>query len=160
MLTFISRSTYYWADRFARDWARAHPDRIDFTGLEMGNVYNTNDSLDVVDKIFIFGEPIDFPRVFLWHVAYILIGTWAEMRKTTDGALRTSLTPQAHAVEQKITNEETEPSSFLANASDEEQASKKPQYDTILTQQIDNADRVFVCCRKVTSPNYHGFRSA
>ncbi|KAL1792765.1 hypothetical protein ACET3X_009272 [Alternaria dauci] len=114
MLTFISRSTYYWADRFARDWARAHPDRVDFTGLEMGNVYNTNDPLDIVDKIFIFGEPVDFPRVFLWHVAYILVGTWAEMKKTTDGALRTSLTPQAHAEEQKIANGETEPSSFLA----------------------------------------------
>ncbi|OWY45005.1 hypothetical protein AALT_g3870 [Alternaria alternata] len=118
MLTFISRSTYYWADRFARDWARAHPDRVDFTGLEMGNVYNTNDSLDIIDKIFIFGEPIDFPRVFLWHVAYILVGTWIEMNKATDATLRTSLIPQAHAGEQKIASGETKPSSVLPNMSD------------------------------------------
>ncbi|KAB2103305.1 hypothetical protein AG0111_0g8361 [Alternaria gaisen] len=118
VLTFISRSTYYWVDRFARDWARAHPDRVDFTGLEMGNVYNTNDSLDIIDKIFIFGEPIDFPRVFLWHVAYILVGTWIEMNKAMDATLRTSLIPQAHAGEQKIASGETKPSSVLPNMSD------------------------------------------
>ena len=125
MLTFISRSSYYWADRFARDWARAHPDRVDFTGLEMGNVYNTNDSLDIIDKIFIFGEPIDFPRVFLWHVAYILVGTWIEMNKATDATLRTSLIPQAHAGEQKIASGETKPSSVLPNMSDRKKTSKK-----------------------------------
>ncbi|KAG9185265.1 hypothetical protein G6011_07809 [Alternaria panax] len=126
MLTFISRSTYYWADRFARDWARAHPDRVDFTGLDMGSVYDINDSLEVIDKIFIFGEPIDFPRVFLWHVAYILVGTWIETNKTIDATLRMSLMPQTHAGCQNTTSTEAAPSSTLVDVSDKKKTKSSP----------------------------------
>ena len=78
MLTFISRNTCHIATRFAEDWARTHPDRVDLTGTKIGNPYDLNDPLATIDQIFIFGEPTSFPRVFLWHVAHILrtIGTW------------------------------------------------------------------------------------
>jgi hypothetical protein len=91
----------------------------------MGNVYDINDPLEIIDQIFIFGEPIDFPRVFLWHVAHILIATWIETNKATDATVRMSLTPQARAGSQKTANGQAGPSSTPTNASDEKNSSKK-----------------------------------
>jgi hypothetical protein len=125
MLIFISRSTYYAADRFAKDWARAHPDRVNFTGLQMGNVYDINDPLAIIDQIFVFGEPLGFPRVFLWHVAHILVTTWIEMNKATNATLRESLTPQARTWGQQTTNEVAEPSSIPVGTTKDKNRSKK-----------------------------------
>jgi hypothetical protein len=77
ILNYISRSSYWTAKQFADDWAKAHPGRVDFGGaLPLGSVYDLNDPLPVVDQIFIFNELVDFPRPFLWHVAFLLISTW------------------------------------------------------------------------------------
>lgn len=80
MLTFIARDTWYAADRFAKDWARAHFQQVDFTGVHIGNVYDLNDPLAALDQIFVFGELTSFPRPFLWHVAFILITDWSNAR--------------------------------------------------------------------------------
>lgn len=87
MLTFIARDTLYAADRFAKDWARAHPERLDFTGINIGNVYDLNDPLTALDHIFVFGELTAFPRAFLWHVAFILIASWNDSNLANDAAL-------------------------------------------------------------------------
>jgi hypothetical protein len=77
MLKFISGASYYAAKKFAEDWAKAHPDRVNFGGdLRMGNIYEINDPVPIVDHIFIFDELVSFPRPFLWHVAHMLISTW------------------------------------------------------------------------------------
>jgi hypothetical protein len=81
MLKYISGATHWAAKEFANDWAKAHPNRLDFSGAPpMGNVYDINDPLAIVDQIFIFNEPVSFPRPFLWHVAFIVISTWCAMR--------------------------------------------------------------------------------
>ncbi|KAJ5030764.1 hypothetical protein J3E71DRAFT_359067 [Bipolaris maydis] len=87
MLTFIARDTLYAADRFAKDWAREHPDRLDFTGINIGNVYDLNDPLTALDQIFVFGEINSFPRAFLWHVAFILIASWNDSSLANNAAL-------------------------------------------------------------------------
>ncbi|KAF1836005.1 hypothetical protein BDW02DRAFT_596806 [Decorospora gaudefroyi] len=101
MLTFISRSTYYAAKQFADDWSLAHPDRLDFTGLQMGNVYDLNDPLAIVDQIFTFGEPISFPRPFLWHVAYMLIATMMEKKFADKGESGANDVQQPSVVEKQ-----------------------------------------------------------
>ncbi|KAJ6200988.1 hypothetical protein J3E72DRAFT_372172 [Bipolaris maydis] len=87
MLTFIARDTLYAADRFAKDWAREHPDRLNFTGINIGNVYDLNDPLTALDQIFVFGEINSFPRAFLWHVAFILIASWNDSSLANNAAL-------------------------------------------------------------------------
>ncbi|EUC38976.1 hypothetical protein COCCADRAFT_81532 [Bipolaris zeicola 26-R-13] len=87
MLTFIARDTLYAADKFAKDWAREHPDRFDFTGINIGNVYDFNDPLTALDQIFVFGELTSFPRAFLWHVAFILIASWNDSNLANNAAL-------------------------------------------------------------------------
>jgi len=83
MLVFISQNTCRIASQVAEKWVREHPDRADFTGLHMGNVYDVNDPLTIVDQIFIFGEQLSYPRVFLWHVAHMMIVTWIEDSRAT-----------------------------------------------------------------------------
>lgn len=80
MLDFIARDTWHAADRFAKDWARAHFQQVNFIGIHIGNVYDLNDPLSALDQIFVFGELTSFPRPFLWHVAFILITDWSNAR--------------------------------------------------------------------------------
>ena len=87
MLTFISNDTFYAVDRFAKDWAQAHYERVDFTGINIGDVYNVEDALAALDQIFVFGELTSFPRVFLWHVAFILITDWSAVNPANTPAL-------------------------------------------------------------------------
>jgi hypothetical protein len=83
MLKYISGASRWAAKKFAEDWAKAHPDRVNFGGdLRLGDVYDVNDPLPIVDHIFIFKELLSFPRPFLWHVAFILVSSWYALNST------------------------------------------------------------------------------
>lgn len=75
MLDFISRDTYFAANKFAEDFARAYPERMGLVGSNMPELYDSNDLFAIVDRIFIEGEKTDFPRLFLWHVAHMMRAT-------------------------------------------------------------------------------------
>ncbi|KAL6153382.1 hypothetical protein ACJBU6_08533 [Exserohilum turcicum] len=124
MLKFIMRDTWYAADKFAKDWARIHPERFDFTGINIGNVYDLNDPLTAIDQIFTFGETASFPRVFLWHVAFILISNWNDFNQKNNAALEVRKTRQLSVVTEQDTNEAAE-SLARAPASDVKKAGKK-----------------------------------
>lgn len=81
MLTFIERDTYYAAKQFAEDWLRAHPDRLNRIEDDIMSAYDPSKPLSIVDKIFLYSEPIDFPRTFLYHVAQLMRITMAEVRQ-------------------------------------------------------------------------------
>jgi hypothetical protein len=105
MLTFISRDTLYAADRFAKDWAREHPEHVDFTGINIGNVYDCKDPLTALDKIFVFGELTSFPRVFLWHVAFILIASWNDSKMVNNTVSDAGQQKQHSVIAQRDGNE-------------------------------------------------------
>ena len=101
ILTFIERDTYYAAKQFADDWARAHPDRLAFVA---GNAMATSDPqrpLDCVDKIFVHGETMSFPRTFLWHVAHMIRTTLTKVSQVKNGSIRSNVLKQPLHVEQQ-----------------------------------------------------------
>ena len=108
MLLFISHDTWYNADRFAKDWAQAQPDRVNVTGVQLGNVYDLNDPLTTVDDIFVFDELVDFPRVFLWHVAFILVATWSDPSRTNNAAFGVGQTQNSAPMKQQHRNSPVE----------------------------------------------------
>ncbi|KNG44967.1 hypothetical protein TW65_08208 [Stemphylium lycopersici] len=108
MLLFISRDTWYSANKFAKDWAQAHPDQFNFTGIQLGNVYDLNDPLTAVDKIFVFDELVDFPRVFLWHVAFIMIATWSDPSRTNNAAFGVGQAQNSATMRQQHRNSSVE----------------------------------------------------
>ncbi|KAI0584888.1 RRM-1 multi-domain protein [Pyrenophora tritici-repentis] len=113
MLAFISQETYRVALQYAHTWVHEHSDRVEFTDLRMGSVYNVNDPLDIIDQIFIFGEPNQYPRVFLWHVAHIMIVDWIESCKAratpvATGQMQPSSTMGSHHVREGIRISSTE----------------------------------------------------
>jgi hypothetical protein len=87
MLTFISRDTYYAAQQFAKDWMRKYPDRLQLVGSDMAELYNPKDHFAIVEKIFTKGEPISFPRTFLWHVAHMMRHMLKAMSNANQAAL-------------------------------------------------------------------------
>ena len=101
VLTFISWDTYYAAKQFAEDWIRAHPDRLDFVAVGDMGVYDPSNHFALVDKIFTYGETIDFPRTFLWHVAHMMRTTLLEARSATKATAEASHVQQAPRMEQQ-----------------------------------------------------------
>ncbi|CAO2651140.1 Nn.00g094370.m01.CDS01 [Neocucurbitaria sp. VM-36] len=101
MLIFISRDTYYAAKQFSEDWARAHPDRLAFIGGEMMSVFDPVDPFAIVDKVFTYGEPEDFPRTFLWHVAHMMRTTMAEISAANNAAMEANHAQQPVLVNQQ-----------------------------------------------------------
>ncbi|KAJ4369063.1 hypothetical protein N0V83_006146 [Neocucurbitaria cava] len=74
VLNFISWSTLFHAKKFAEDFARAYPDRLEFVAgdMELWGPHNRADPFDIVDKVYTDGERGAFPRTFLWHVIWIM----------------------------------------------------------------------------------------
>ncbi|KAE8846126.1 hypothetical protein HRS9139_00693 [Pyrenophora teres f. teres] len=125
ILAFISQETCDIAHLFAYNWVHAHPDRVDFTGLRMGNVYNADDPLEIIDQIFIFGEPNLYSRVFLWHVAHIMIVDWIESSKARVTPVATEQMQSSSTMESHHLREGTRLSSTEVSPSDGKNRTKK-----------------------------------
>ncbi|OAL50025.1 hypothetical protein IQ07DRAFT_44781 [Pyrenochaeta sp. DS3sAY3a] len=75
VMKFIERDTWFAGRKFAEDWMLAHPDDVEFvvqTKIDQIN-QNTEHPLRIVETIFIYGEPLDFPRTFLYHVVNLIV---------------------------------------------------------------------------------------
>lgn len=70
VLKFIERDNYIRARDYAHQWSKTYPERLDVVGADMSVLYDPNDHLSIVDKIFVNGEMDLYPRIFLWHVAH------------------------------------------------------------------------------------------
>ena len=84
VLTFITRDNVYRAQTYAHEWSQKNRYRLDFIAGEVPRMYNSNDPLSIIDRIFIDGETQSYPREFLWHVANIM----------RTGMVNTALKPQ------------------------------------------------------------------
>ncbi|KAJ4325019.1 hypothetical protein N0V94_000903 [Neodidymelliopsis sp. IMI 364377] len=80
VLKFIERDNYVCAKTYAQNWSKLHPERLGIVGGDLTGVYDKNDSLSIVDKIFVNGEEQDFPRTFLWNVAHIIRTAMLEVK--------------------------------------------------------------------------------
>lgn len=72
LLKFIERDNVARAKEFAQDWSKMHPEQLNVVGGDMTDLYDKENPLSVVDKIFTNGEKEKFPPVFLWHVAHMM----------------------------------------------------------------------------------------
>jgi hypothetical protein len=104
VLKFLSQDNFWCARRFAEDWSRANPEQVVKTvGLtDMKSIYDSNDPLAVVDKIFVNGEMADKPREFLWHAAHIMRTTLVEIRTEQQRATVNDHTPQRTPAERQL----------------------------------------------------------
>jgi hypothetical protein len=72
VLTFITRDNVYRARTYAHEWSQKNRHRLDFIAGEVPRMYDSNNPLSIVDRIFIDGETQSYPREFLWHVANMI----------------------------------------------------------------------------------------
>ncbi|KAH7398917.1 hypothetical protein DE146DRAFT_782706 [Phaeosphaeria sp. MPI-PUGE-AT-0046c] len=91
-LQFLARDNSWTAKKFAEDWARAHPEHLAaaFGKSSMAAMYDPAQPLDIVDKIFIFGEHNLLPRQFLYHAADILRTAMLEDEARKDHPMATT----------------------------------------------------------------------
>jgi hypothetical protein len=68
VLLFITRDNEFRARKYAFEWSQAHRDKLDTIGGDMTQVYDHNNPMAIVDKVFTDGETRDYPHLFLWHV--------------------------------------------------------------------------------------------
>jgi hypothetical protein len=80
VLKFIERDNYVCAKNYAQGWSKLHPERLGIVGGDLTELYDKNDSLSIVEKIFVNGEEQDFPRTFLWNVAHIMRTAMLEVK--------------------------------------------------------------------------------
>lgn len=73
-LRFLGQDNIWTLNRFADDWARAHPGDLSSTvgKKSMADIYDPTQPMAVVDKIFKYGEHNLFPRQFLYRAAKVL----------------------------------------------------------------------------------------
>ncbi|KAF2798896.1 hypothetical protein K505DRAFT_321526, partial [Melanomma pulvis-pyrius CBS 109.77] len=72
VLKYITFDNVHRMRAYAVEWSEKNRDRLDFIGGDMTSVYDPNDHLAIVEKIFINGETDAYPRIFLWHVAHFM----------------------------------------------------------------------------------------
>lgn len=72
VLKYITFDNVHRMRAYAVEWSEKNRDRLDFIGGDLTSVYDPNDHLAIVDKIFINGEMNAYPRIFLWHVAHFM----------------------------------------------------------------------------------------
>ena len=72
LLKFIERDNVARAKDFAQDWSKMHPEKLNIVGGDMTDVYDKENPLSIVDKIFANSEKEKYPAVFLWHVAHMM----------------------------------------------------------------------------------------
>lgn len=82
VLKFIARENYRLASIYAQEWSQTHKDRLSLIGGDMRELYDTEDHLAIVNKIFVDNETKDYPRTFLWHALHIIRTNMIMMRKT------------------------------------------------------------------------------
>ncbi|KAF2263419.1 hypothetical protein CC78DRAFT_274712 [Lojkania enalia] len=71
-LTFITRDNVHRAKRFAYEWSEKYPGRVELLGGDTPSLYDWNDPLAIVDKVFVNGETDMWPRTFLWHAGNMM----------------------------------------------------------------------------------------
>lgn len=77
VLKFITQDNVYRAKAYAIDWSKEHQDKLELIGGDLTGIYDPNDHLAFVDKVFTDGETNEYPRHFLWHVTNIMRnGMW------------------------------------------------------------------------------------
>lgn len=72
LLQFIERDVCVRAQNFAQHWSRQHPERLHIVGGDLVEIYDKENHLSIVDKIFVNGEQQEYPPIFLWHVAHTM----------------------------------------------------------------------------------------
>lgn len=72
VLRFIERDNCVRAQQYSQEWAKMYPERLSILGGDMTKLYDTQDPLSVVDKIFVNNETQIYPPIFLWHAAHII----------------------------------------------------------------------------------------
>ncbi|KAF3008737.1 hypothetical protein E8E13_009908 [Curvularia kusanoi] len=72
VLRFIERDNCVRAQQYSQEWAQMYPERLSILGGDMTKLYDTQDPLFVVDKIFVNNETHIYPPIFLWHAAHII----------------------------------------------------------------------------------------
>ena len=72
LLKFIGRDNVARAKGFAQDWSKTHPEELKIVGGDMTDVYDKENPLSIVDKIFGNSEKQKYPPIFLWHAAYMM----------------------------------------------------------------------------------------
>ncbi|XPS72177.1 hypothetical protein M3J09_004343 [Ascochyta lentis] len=80
LLRFIERDVYVRAKNLAEEWSRMYPERLQIVGGDITGLYDKNDHLSIVDKIFVHGEQQEYPPVFLWHVAHTMRAAMLETK--------------------------------------------------------------------------------
>jgi hypothetical protein len=90
VLEYITHHNLNHARHFAVEWSKNNCERLPFVAQQ--DIYDHDRPLNVVDKIFIDGETMRYPREFLWHAANVMrmgmftVYTAQQAERSTAGA--------------------------------------------------------------------------
>jgi hypothetical protein len=104
VLKFTTQDNVYRAIKFAEEWSIAHPERLTSTigQVSMDDLYEEEEPLAIVDKLFTDGEINEFPRHFLWHALNIMRASMVKVMARKELTTATDSTPVSPLVQQEL----------------------------------------------------------